>query len=116
MIPLWLITNWKLPVSALVGAALCYPVASCHGESQANDANALRMEVAAEKARASAARAEAAANRADIARQKAAQARNSELQGIVNHEGTDAVVGGATGLLIGKLRRDAGGTDKAAKR
>ena len=111
MIPLWLAANWKLPVAALVGAALCWPVASCYGENQANDANALRMEAAAEKARASAARAEAAANRADIARQKAAQARNSELQGIVNHEGTNAVVGGATGALVNRLRRDAGGAD-----
>ena len=107
--------NWKLPVAAIVGAALCYPVASCNGKRQADATNALRMEVAAEKARVSAARAEAAANRADIARQKAAQARNSELQGIVIHEGTDAVVGGATGALVNRLRRDAGGADKAAR-
>lgn len=114
--PLWLASNWKLGAGIVAGALLCWPVASCHGESQADDKNALRIEVAAEKARASAARAEAAANRADLARQMAAQARNSELQGIVNHEGTDAIVGGATGAVIGKLRRDASGADKAAKR
>lgn len=113
-IPLWLAANWKLGAGAIAGALLCWPVASCHGENQADDANALRMEVAAEKARASAARAEAAANRADLARKMAAQARNSELQGIVNHEGTDAVVGGATGAVIGKLRSNAGGKDKPA--
>ena len=114
--PLWLASNWKLGAGVIAGALLCWPVASCHGENQADDANALRMEVAAEKARASAARAEAAANRADLARQKAAQARNDALQGIVNDEGTNAVVGGAVGAVIGKLRRDAGGADKAAKR
>lgn len=113
--PIWLASNWKLGAGAIAGALLCWPVASCHGENQADDANALRMEVAAEKARASAARAEAAANRADLARKMAAQARNSELQGIVNHEGTDAVVGGAVGGVIGKLRRDAGGKDQAAR-
>lgn len=111
---LWLITNWKLPVAALVGGALTWPIASCSGRKSADDANALRMEAAAEKAKAQAARAEAAANRADLARQKAAQARNGQLQGIVNHEGTDAVVGGAVGAVIGKLRRDTDRTDKAA--
>ena len=115
-LPLWLTANWKLPVAAIVGAAVTWPVASCSGRRQADDAHALHMEAAAERAKTSAARAEAAANRADIARQKAAQARNSELQGIVNHEGTDAVVGGSVGAVIGKLRRDAGGADQAAKR
>jgi hypothetical protein len=114
-IPLWLASNWKIGAGVIAGALLCWPVASCHGESQAGDKNALRMEVAAEKARSSAARAEAAANRADLARQMAAQARNSELQGIVNHEGTNAVVGGAVGAVIGKLRSNAGGKDKPTR-
>ena len=114
--PLWLASNWKLGAGVIAGALLCWPVASCTGKNAADDANALRMEAAAEKARASAARAEAAANRADLARQKAAQARNGALQGIVNHEGTNAIVGGATGAVIGKLRRDASGANKAAKR
>lgn len=116
MIPLWLAANWKLPVAALAGAGLCYPVASCKGKRQANDSNALRMEKAAAKAVAAQAKAEAAANRAETARKLAAKARQDALQGIVDHEGTNDVVGGATGAVIGKLRRDAGGADKAPKR
>lgn len=115
-IPLWLTANWKLAIAALVGAALCYPVASCSGKRQADDANALHMEAAAERAKTEAARAEAAANRAEIARKLAAKARQDALQGIVDEQGTDAVVGGSVGAVIGKLRRDASGADQAAGR
>lgn len=108
--------NWKAIVGAVAGAALCWPVASCHGENQADDANALRMEKAAAKARAAQAKAEAAANRAETARKLATKARQDALQGIVDHEGTNDVVGGATGAVIGKLRRDAGGADQTPKR
>ena len=116
MIPLWLATNWKLPVAAIVGAAITWPVASCQGKRQADNTNALRMEAAAEQAKASAARAEAAANRAEIARKLAAKARQGALQEIVDHEGTNAIVGGSVVAVIGKLRRDSGREDQAAKR
>ena len=104
MIHLWLAANWKLPVAALVGAALCYPVASCNGRQPANATNSAKIIAASAKVREAAAKAEIAAMAVDAVRRGQAKQVEQELRKIADEKGTDAVVGPGVTAVLDRMR------------
>ena len=104
MIPLWLATNWKLPVAALIGAALCYPVASCNGRQRANATNNAKIMAASAKVREAAAKAEIAAMAVDAVRRGHAKQAEQELRKIADEKGSDAVAGPGVAAVLDRMR------------
>lgn len=107
-LPLWLTANWKALAGAVVGAALCAPLAYCQGKSNANAANAARVELAAEKVKRAATQAELAATLADMTRQAKTKQEITELQEIVNEAQPGNDAGPATISVLDRLRRQRG--------
>lgn len=113
MIPLWLATNWKLPVAAVAGAALTWPVASCSGRQQANASNGAKIIAASTKVERAAAKAEQAAILADMARSVNTAKEADELREVINETKSDAGVGPATAALLKRLREKRSGAARA---
>ena len=110
MIPLWLAANWKLPVAALLGAILCWPIASCSGRRDANAANDARIIAAATKITEAAAKAESAAILADMARSVNTAKEADELKKVIEDVKSEAVAGPAVSAVLRELRQRRGGS------
>ncbi|EPR09752.1 hypothetical protein M527_06385 [Sphingobium indicum IP26] len=106
-LPLWLTANWKALAGAIIGAALCAPLAYCEGKSAGKLATVNANLEASLKVQQAALKVERAANLADMARRAKTAEQITELREIVTHEGTNDTVGGATGALLDRLRRNA---------
>lgn len=108
MIPLWLATNWKLPVAAIAGAALTWPVASCSGRQQENATNSTKIIAASAKVREAAAKAEIAAMAVDAIRRGQAKQVEQELRKVADEKGSDAVAGPGVIAVLDRLRKTTG--------
>lgn len=102
--------NWKLPVAAVVGAALTWPIASCSSRQQANATNSVKIIAASAKVTEAAAKAESAAILADMARSVNTAKEADELRDIINDTKSEAGVGPATAGVLRSLRERRGGT------
>ncbi|MGV3769649.1 MAG: hypothetical protein ACO1NM_06435 [Sphingobium phenoxybenzoativorans] len=98
-------TNWKLPVAAIVGAAVCWPVASCSGRQQANATNSAKIIAASAKVREAAAKAEIAAMATDAIRRGQAKQVEQELRKVADEKGSDAVAGPGVTAVLDRLRQ-----------
>lgn len=107
---------WRVAAAVVAAAVLSASLGYCQGRKDGWASADVELAVAARKVTEAALKAERAANAADQLRRDAARARETELREIVNAQGSDAVVGGAVGGVIGKLRSNAGGADKTTKR
>ncbi len=105
MVMAWIMLNWRVIAAAIVGALLCWPVASCQGKREANAAYYAKVKAAAEQVKAAANKAELAAALADMARTSNSKAEAQELREIINETQSDAGVGPATSALLGELRK-----------
>jgi len=99
-----LVANWRVIAAAILGALLCWPVASCHGERRAARENAAKVEIASRKVTEAAAKAEIAAMTVDAIRRAETKADVDELKEIVNERGTSNAVGPATAAIMQRLR------------
>lgn len=104
MIPAILLANWKLPVAAILGAILCWPIASCSGRRSAENAQEAKIIAAAAKVREAASKAETAAVLADMARSVKTAKEADELREIVRETKSEAGVGPATSAVLQRLR------------
>lgn len=102
--------DWKLPAAALVGAALCWPVASCSGRQQAKAANSATIIAASAKVTEAAAKAESAAILADMARHVNTAKEADELKKVVEDVKSEAGVGPAVSAVLRELRQRRSGT------
>lgn len=105
---------WRIAAAFILGCLLTLPLAYCQGRSDGKANMERDLAASVRKVTEAALKSERAANAADALRRDAARARESELREIVNAKGTDAIVGGATGGVIERLRAGKGGKDKAA--
>lgn len=104
---LWAI-DWKLPVAALLGATLCWPVASCQGRRSAETTQSAKIIAASAKVREAAAKAESAAILADMARSVNTAKEADELKDIINETKSEAVAGPAVSAVLRELRQRRG--------
>lgn len=107
--PLWLASNWKLPAAALLGAALCWPVASCQGRRSAEVTASAKIIAASAKITEAAHKAETAAVLADMARSVNTAKEADDLREIINETKSSAGVGPATASVLARLRERRGG-------
>lgn len=100
--------NIKLVAGIVIGALLCYPVASCNGKRQATAAYAAKVEIAAAKVEHAAGQAELAATLSEMARSANTQKEVTELRKVVDDAKDDGPVGPATANLLERLRKNGG--------
>jgi len=108
-LPAILANNWKVLGGAVIGAALCYPVASCSGRRAANATQAEKVIAASAVVHEAAAKAETAAVLADMARTANTIKEVDELREVINETKSDADVGPATAAVLARLREKRGG-------
>jgi len=101
--------NWKLAAGIVIGALMCYPVASCNGKRQANAAYAAKVEIAAAKVERAAGQAELAATLSEMARSASTEQEATELRKVVDDAKDDGTVGPATADLLARMRSKGGG-------
>lgn len=97
--------NWKLPAAALVGAALCWPVASCSGRQQAKAANSAKIIAASAKVTEAAAKAELAAMAVDAVRRGQAKQVQDELRSVADEKGSTDLAGPGVTAVLDRLRK-----------
>ena len=97
--------HWKLIVAALVGMALCYPVASCSGRRSAFNAQSAKIIAASAKVTVAAAKAEQAAILADMARSANTAKEADELREVIDNVKSEAVAGPAVSVVLRELRQ-----------
>lgn len=98
----------RIVLGIVMGALMCYPVASCNGRKAATAEYAAKVEVAAAKVEKAASKAEMAATLSEMARSANTQMEVTELRKVVSDAKDDGPVGGATGAVIERLRRKRG--------
>lgn len=101
-------TNYRAVLWIILGAILFWPLAYCQGKSNANAANAAKVELAAEKVKRAATQAELAATLADMTRQAKTKQEITELQEIVDEAQPGNDAGPATISVLDRLRRQRG--------
>lgn len=104
MVMAWIMLNWRVIAAAIVGALLCWPVASCQGKREANAAYAAKVQAAAEQVKAAANKAELAAALADMARASKTKEEAQELREIISNAKDDGAVGPAVSGVLERLR------------
>ncbi|MCB4860806.1 hypothetical protein K7W03_14520 [Sphingobium sp. PNB] len=105
-----LVTGINLQMVAyVVGASfICFTLGYCQGKSNANAANAAKVELAAEKVKRAATQAELAATLADMTRQAKTKQEITELQEIVDEAQPGNDAGPAVAGVLDRLRRQRG--------
>lgn len=99
-----LLANWRLIAAAIVGALLCWPVASCSGGRAADARMAAKVEVASAKVQRASSKAELAAKLAEMARETNTRQEVAELRKVVDDAKDDGAVGDATASVLARLR------------
>lgn len=99
-----ILANWRMIVAAILGAALCWPVASCSGKRSANALHAAKVEASGEKVKRAASQAELAAKIAEMARSTNTRQEAAELRKVVSDAKDDGDVGPATSALLDRMR------------
>lgn len=100
--------NWRAALWMILGALLCYPVASCNGKRQAKATIAAKIEAASAKVERAAGQAELAATLAEMARTANTEKDMTELRKVVDDAKDDGTVGPATSDLLARMRRGRG--------
>lgn len=100
--------HWRAALWIMLGALLCYPVASCNGKRQAKATIAAKIEAAAVKVERAAGQAELAATLAEMARTANSEKDMTELRKVVDDAKDDGTVGPATSDLLARMRRGRG--------
>ena len=100
--------DWKLPAAALLGAALCYPIASCQGRRSAESATSAKIIAASAKVTEAASKAETAAVLADMARSVNTAKEADELKKVIEDVKSEAVAGPAVRAVLRELRQRRG--------
>ena len=101
--------DWKLPAAFLLGAVLCYPIASCQGRRSAEIAQSAKIIAASAKVTEAAAKAESAAILADMARSVNTAKEADELKKVIADVKSEAVAGPAVSAVLRELRQRRGG-------
>lgn len=100
--------NWKIVAGLVIGALLCWPVASCSGRKAGIAEYYSKVTMASSKASEAAAKAEVAAIVTDAVRRGESAKVQQELKDIIHEQGSDALAGpGVTGVLA-RLRQASG--------
>lgn len=100
--------NWRAALWIILGALLCYPVASCNGKRQAKATIAAKIEAASAKVERAAGQAELAATLAEMARTANSEKDMTELRKVVDDAKDDGTVGPATSDLLARMRQRRG--------
>ena len=97
--------NYRAALWMILGALLCYPVASCNGKRQAKATIAAKIEAASAKVERAAGQAELAATLAEMARTANTEKDMTELRKVVDDAKDDGTVGPATSDLLARMRQ-----------
>ena len=100
--------NYRAALWMILGALLCYPVASCNGKRQAKATIAAKIEAASAKVERAAGQAELAATLAEMARTASTEKDMTELRKVVDDAKDDGTVGPATSDLLARMRQRRG--------
>lgn len=103
--PLWLASNWKLIVALILGAILCWPVASCSGRRSAENTQEAKIIAASAKVTEAAAKAEIAAMAVDAVRRGQAKQVQDELRSVADEKGSTDLAGPGVTAVLDRLRK-----------
>lgn len=96
---------WKLIAALILGAVLCWPVASCQGRRSAEAHNSAKIIAASAKVTEAAAKAEIAAMAVDAVRRGQAKQVQDELRSVADDKGSTDLAGPGVTAVLDRLRK-----------